>query len=524
MKSGKKLTGGEGDYNDSGIVEDLGSAEDEEEERDELEFVKESMSELESVLESVTESVEDFVEHFVESEHDYLVKEHARLREEVNMLRDSPEIVLNRLPEELWIKVLGYLGAGELCTVSLVCRGFLHLSRDPSLWPSLALLGDALADTSTILALVSRCSQLSALSITARDDAAAVIGEVALHCPLLQSLTVKYSPPIPHPTLDALASGCPRLCTLDLESTGCLNSGCGSFHPEDCTCICVPEFSFPLLFAPLVHLTKVNLFACRNLHSAALRHLADTCTNLSSLNIDEVNYLSDASVNHLLEVRGSTLQKLWIDGESLSDASFSNFHKMESLELLSVSFSDNLGPSGLRSISLLKCLEWLRLRRGAELEPQHFVTAFELGELRRLTYLDLSECSKLDDSGLAAVAKTCPNLGSVSLNWCWDVTDVGLGHLVHRCRALVSLGLCGVVRLQGDCLPALPSLLPKLKLLDLEQCPDVELADLQDLVRKNLSLVVRDYYGEKVSPCRGLQEYLIDHPEVEFVTYDHEQD
>ena len=105
-----------------------------------------------------------------------------------------------------------------------------------------------------------------------------------------------------------------------------------------------------------------------------------------------------------------------------------------------------------------------------------------------------------------------------SLNWCWDVTDVGLGHLVHRCRALVSLGLCGVVRLQGDCLPALPSLLPKLKLLDLEQCPDVELADLQDLVRKNLSLVVRDYYGERVSPCRGLQEYLIDHPEVEFVS------
>ena len=56
----------------------------------------------------------------------------------------------------------------------------------------------------------SRCSQLSTLSITARDDAAAVIGEVALHCPLLQSLTVKYSPPIPHSTLDALASGCPR--------------------------------------------------------------------------------------------------------------------------------------------------------------------------------------------------------------------------------------------------------------------------------------------------------------------------
>ena len=76
-----------------------------EEKRDELKNVKESMSELESALESVSESVEDFVEHFVESEHDYLVREHARLREEVNMLRDNPEMVLSRLPEELWIKV-----------------------------------------------------------------------------------------------------------------------------------------------------------------------------------------------------------------------------------------------------------------------------------------------------------------------------------------------------------------------------------------------------------------------------------
>merc|ERR1711962_823258 len=211
------------------------------------------------------------------------------------------------------------------------------------------------------------------------------------------------------------------------------------------TCICVPGFSFPLLFAPLVYLTTVNLFACRNLHSAALRHLADICTHLTSLNIDEVNYLNDACVNHLLDVRGSDLRKLWIDGESLSDASFSNFHKMGQLELLSISFSDNLGHAGLKSISLLKRLEWLRLRRGADLEPQHFVTA-------------------------------------------------------------------------------LPLLLPKLKLLDLEQCPDVELADLQDLVRKDLNLVVKDYYGERVSPCRTLREYLIDHPEVEFVTYDHEEE
>ena len=55
-----------------------------------------------------------------------------------------------------------------------------------------------------------------------------------------------------------------------------------------------------------------------------------------------------------------------------------------------------------------------RLRRGAELEPADFVCSFSQGLLGgRLTYLDLSECSKLDDSGLEAVARSCNNLGTV---------------------------------------------------------------------------------------------------------------
>ena len=50
------------------------------------------------------------------------------------------------------------------------------------------------------------------------------------------------------------------------------------------------------------------------------------------------------------------MKMLWIDGESLSDVSFSNFYRMEKLELLSVSFSDNIGADGLIAISQLSKL------------------------------------------------------------------------------------------------------------------------------------------------------------------------
>ena len=46
------------------------------------------------------------------------------------------------------------------------------------------------------------------------------------------------------------------------------------------------------------------------------------------------------------------------------------------------------------------------------MEPFDFVTAFIDGELTNLIHLDLSECSKIDDAGIIAVANNCPNLGN----------------------------------------------------------------------------------------------------------------
>lgn len=167
------------------------------------------------------------------------------------------------------------------------------------------------------------------------------------------------------------------------------------------------------------------------------------------------------------------------------------------------------------------------------------MTAFGEGRLGSLLHLDLSECSNLDDAGVMAVARTCPNLGSLTLAWCWEVTDVGIWSIVNKCRSdlekfsatiepsllcrfMINLNLCGVVRLLGDFIPSLSRCLVGLQLLDLEQCPDIQLTDLQQLlgvrkVRGGLvfsravelqysgvrvflfqDLHIKDYYGERV--------------------------
>ena len=121
-------------------------------------------------------------------------------------------------------------------------------------------------------------------------------------------------------------------------------------------CQCGPALSFAPIFGSFKQLTDLNLFHCRNLHSAGLVYIGECCLSLEKLNIDEVNYLSDESVVTFIDLRGANMKMLWIDGESLSDGSFSHFHKMKKLELLSVSFSDNMGSEGLSSIAKLSQL------------------------------------------------------------------------------------------------------------------------------------------------------------------------
>ena len=73
------------------------------------------------------------------------------------------------------------------------------------------------------------------------------------------------------------------------------------------------------------------------------------------------------------------------------------------------------------------------------------MTAFGEGRLGSLLHLDLSECSNLDDAGVMAVARTCPNLGSLTLAWCWEVTDVGIWSIVNKCRSELEIVICNIV-------------------------------------------------------------------------------
>jgi len=468
---------------------------------------------------------------------------------------ESPPNPMHRLPHELWIKICRYLSLGQLCRLSLVNTFFHGIARDPILWTELSIATGS-CSTDCLVALIRRCTLLSKLSFREKrrnngrgkwgveaqaaindKDVSEVLTAVADSCPRLSRLEVRYCHmPINYSLFEQLTLSCRELTYIDLELTGVLNRDADnhSRHGDINPCPCLPGDAFPGVLGQLTHLAHLHLFDCKNLNSAGLCLIADTCGDtLETLNIDMVNYLSDASMLHFISKCKNKLSTFIVDGESLSDATFAAFGDLQQLRTLKISFADNMRTAGLAGIGRLARLEALRIKRGSELLTKDFTTAFDaalsphqnvvqLGST--LTWLDLSECSQLSDTALASIARCCPRLATLALSWCWEVSDTGVRSLFQHCRQLEHLNLCGVVRLCGDMLELIPKQLKNLKSLDLEQCPNFELDELQELLEEMPSLVIKDYYGERVYPIYCLQQILLQSQGIQPVQFYEDSD
>ncbi|XP_062522430.1 F-box/LRR-repeat protein 7-like isoform X2 [Corticium candelabrum] len=330
--------------------------------------------------------------------------------------------ILSELPVELSLKILSYLTVFELCqSVSYVCSRWYSLSRDLNLWHAL--------DISTrdrqhigveqLLGIKHMLTRLRSLDVTERDDVVNIKGLIEL-CSSLSSLkrfNLGFCCNLNRPCLKVISLYCTDLEHLNLE--GCKNVGPRSLAPLASLC-----------------LKSLSLSHCDWLEESDIVDLLEHQTTLEALDIDGIPCTSLSACRKVADL-AKTLTRLRVDGISMEDGCLEYVSHCVNLTEFRISFCELLTDVGLDHLQSLDRLSSLCLKKGFLFSAGGLVGLFEawkLGDPARMVYLNLTECSLVDDSTVTAIAAIFINLQELHLAWCWEVTDTGLLSIVRSLR------------------------------------------------------------------------------------------
>ncbi|XP_066286005.1 F-box/LRR-repeat protein 17-like isoform X2 [Branchiostoma lanceolatum] len=388
------------------------------------------------------------------------------------------------LPTELVVRILSHLTPQELCErVAPVCRAWYRHAHDPLLWRELDLDFTHDVQAVDLCAVIRRAPLLKVLVMRGRNEL--TITEVSVfvqHCGMLQQLDMGFCKVLDLTMLHIIVDNCPQLEEVNVE-------GCVSIRDS---CL--------MVLSRLSRLKVLNLSHCTSVTDDGVCHLVRNCPGLVSLNIDGIAWITDSAVQDLAACCPS-MRQLYLDGDELTDASISAVtDSCAQLELLDISFCEGVTDLSVHNIPRLQYLEHLRLKRGMQLSTAVMLHLFTSSTLTGLTYLNLTECTAVNNGAVERITKCCPHLKELYLCWCWDITEEGLEHIINNLSKLHHLDVTGLDKITGACLTSLPSALPLLTFLNLQQCNRVQDEVLSTLVATVTDLTIVDYYGNHVPP------------------------
>ncbi|VDD74046.1 unnamed protein product [Mesocestoides corti] len=404
--------------------------------------------------------------------------------------------LISTLPNELIIRIFKYLPLFQVTTsVSRVCRLWRQLALSPALNDAMYLNSQVPADVCANL-LKDR-PFLLILRITGLRCLPYVIPYI---CQLdrLQCLNMGFCD-----LSDAAAQSLSKNLPGDLR------------HLNVEGCNFVKMFFIRDLITQCRNLEALNLSHCLEVNNECIITLARAgLRRLQRLNLDGIQWITDEALRDGLAAMASQLTALWLDGFEVTThglcAFLSHVPAWTQLQVLSISFSDNLSDYSLRPITKIANLRELRLRKGRNLTTSALISLFSDSEQRlsRLRSIDLSDCPGVTDAVVDAICECCgPNLVELLLNWCWGVSDVGLARIIGCCNKLRHLSLVGNHTLFGEPFINLCERQPMLQFLNLTQCNQIVDSVITTVAKQMPSLYIFDYFGERVGGVDDVCQY-----------------
>ncbi|XP_006775010.1 PREDICTED: F-box/LRR-repeat protein 13 [Myotis davidii] len=355
-------------------------------------------------------------------------------------------------------------------------------------------------------------------------------------CKNLQELNVSDCSTLTDESMKHISECCPGILYLNLSYTAITNRTMRllprHFHNlQNLSLAYCRKFTDKgLRYLNLGHgchkLIYLDLSGCTQISVQGFRNIANSCTGIMHLIINDMPTLTDnclkALVEHCLRITsvvfiGSphisdlafkvlskcNLRKIRFEGNKrITDSCFKHIDKhYPNISHIYMANCKGITDSSLKSLSPLKQLSVLNLANCIRIGDTGLKQFLDGPSSTKLRELNLSNCIQVGDASILRLAERCPNLNYLSLRNCEQLTDSGVEYIINI-YSLISLDLSGTY-VSNKGLSTL-SRHKKLKELSLSECYEFTNYGIQVFCRVSQILEQLD-----VSYCTQLSDEFI---------------
>nr|XP_023400426.1 F-box/LRR-repeat protein 13 [Loxodonta africana] len=430
-----------------------------------------------------------------------------------------------------------YLTIRDMLVCSQVSRSWLLMTQMSSLWNAI--------DFSTMKSMaidkyITSTLQRWRLNVLRLNFRGCLLKPKTLksvsHCRNLQELNVSDCPTLTDESMRHISEGCPGVLYLNLSNTGITNRTMRllprNFHNLQnlslayCRKFTDKGLQYLNLGKGCHKLTYLDLSGCTQISVQGFRNIANSCSGIMHLTINDMPTLTDKCVKALVEKCSRITSVVFIGAPHISDCAFK---ALSTCNLRKIRFEGNkritdscfkfidkhypnirhiymvdckgLTDGSLKSLSVLKQLTVLNLANCVGIGDVGLKQLLDGPVSTKIRELNLNNCIHLGDASIVRLSERCPNLNYLNLRNCEHLTDLGIEHIVNI-FSLVSVDLSGTV-ISNEGLMTL-SRHKKLKELSLSECYKITDMGIQAFCKGSLILEHLD-----VSYCPQLSDEII---------------
>ncbi|XP_061054215.1 F-box and leucine-rich repeat protein 13 [Eubalaena glacialis] len=471
----------------------------------------------------------------VNSKEEYISPE--RNVSEVFLVGEIPEFDVSQLPKRTVLQIFSYLSLRDVVICGQVNRSWLLMTQMSSLWNGIDF--SAVKNIITDKHIVSTLQRwrLNVLCLNFRGCVLRLktLRSVSL-CRNLQELNVSDCPTLTDESMRYISESCPGVLYLNLSNTTITNR----------TMRLLPRYFHNLQNLSLAYCRKftdkglqylnlgngchkliyLDLSGCTQISVQGFRNIANSCSGIRHLTINDMPTLTDNCVKALVEKCHRITSVVFIGAPHISDCTFKalstcdlrkiRFEGNKRITDACFKFIDKNSPNishiymvdckgitdgSLKSLSPLKQLTVLNLANCVRIGDMGLKQFLDGPASTKIRELNLSNCIHLGDASIAKLSERCFNLNYLSLRNCEHLTDLGVEFIVNI-FSLVSVDLSGT-DISNEGLMTL-SRHKKLKELSLSECDKITDIGIQAFCKGSLILEHLD-----VSYCPQLSDEII---------------